>query len=84
MSEKKKWMKEAFSNSHGQFKAKAKKESESTSAFAHEHEHDKGLAGKQARLAEIGMKAAHHRANKVHKASASHKTIRQSLYGHKE
>ena len=66
---KKKWMKQAFANSHGQFKAKAEHAGESTSAYAHEHEHDKGRTGKQARLAEVGM-AAHHKAH--HKALTSH------------
>lgn len=78
---KKKWMKEAFANSHGQFKAKAEHAGKSTSTFAHEHEHDSGAMGKQARLAEVGMNAAHHRAHKAHKASASHSTIRHSMYG---
>lgn len=55
---KKKWMKKAFSNAHGQFKAKAEKAGESTKEFAQDHEHDSGKTGKQARLAEVGM-AAH-------------------------
>lgn len=77
---KKKWIKGAVENAHGQFKAKAEHAGESTSAYAHEHEHDKGKTGKQARLAEtlIGM---HH---KHHKATASHKTIMNGFYGHKE
>lgn len=52
------WMKKAFANAHGQFKAKAEKAGKSTSAFAKEHEHDSGKTGKQARLAEVGMKAS--------------------------
>lgn len=57
MAEKKhKWMKKAFGNSHGQFKAKAEKAGESTKEFAKEHEHSPGKLGKQARLAETGMK----------------------------
>lgn len=78
---KKHWMKEAFSGSHGQFKAKAEHAGKSTSAFAKEHEHDSGLLGKQSRLAEIGMKASHHRAEKTHKASAPASVIRKSMYG---
>lgn len=54
---KKKWMKKAFENSHGQFKAKAEKAGESTAEFAKEKEHAKGKTGAQARLAEVGMKA---------------------------
>jgi len=75
MAEKKHWMKEAFSNSHGQFKAKAKAAGESTGAYAREHEHSKGKLGKQARLAEVGMR--------THKAHPPHKKIRESFYGHK-
>ena len=51
------WMKKAFANSHGQFKAKAKAAGESTSEYAHEKAHAKGRLGKQARLALAGMKA---------------------------
>jgi len=76
MAEKKKWMKKAFANSHGQFKAKAEKDGKSTSEFAHEHEHDSGRTGQQARLAEIGMKA--------HRAHTPPSKIRSSFYGHKE
>lgn len=81
---KKKWIKAATEGAHGQFREKAEKAGKSTASFAHEHEHDSGITGKQARLAETLMKAGHHRAEKAHKASASHKTIRQSFYGHKE
>lgn len=81
---KKKWIKSATENSHGQFKAKAEKAGMSTLAYAREHDEDGGTTGKQAILAENLMKAAHHNAHKVHKASASHKTIRHSFYGHKE
>ena len=61
-------MKQAFANSHGQFKAKAEHAGKSTAEFAKEHEHSKGRLGKQARLAEVGMKA-------------SHSKIRKNLYG---
>lgn len=70
MSGKKKWMKQAFSNSHGQFHAKAEEAGESTPEFAHEHEHSPGRLGKQARLAEVGMKAKHR----------THKSLSKSLY----
>lgn len=60
----KKWMQKAFANSHGQFKAKAEKAGESTAEFAHAHEDSPGKLGKQARLAEVGMAASHHRKSK--------------------
>ena len=76
MSEKpkKKWMKQAFSGAHGQFKAKAEAAGKSTKEFAKEHEHDEGKTGKQARLAEVGMKAKH--------KSPSH--LMGKLYGKKK
>lgn len=80
---KKKWIKSATENSHGQFKAKAEKAGMSTLAYAHEHDEDGGTTGKQAVLAENLMKAAHHNAHKVHKASAAPSTIRKSMYGGK-
>ena len=52
------WMKKAFAGSHGQFKAKAEKAGKTTAEFAKEHEDSKGKLGKQARLAEVGMKAS--------------------------
>lgn len=54
----KKWMKEAFANSHGQFKAKAEKAGKSTAAFAKDKASAPGKLGKQARLAEAGIKAS--------------------------
>lgn len=59
MVKSKKWMKKAFSNAHGQFKAKAKRAGESTREFAQEHKGDSGKTGKQARLALAGMNANH-------------------------
>ena len=55
---KKKWIKSATANAHGQFKAKAEAAGESTREFAKDHEHDSGKTGKQARLDEtlMGMK----------------------------
>ena len=58
MAKSKHWMAKAFAGSHGQFKAKAKSAGESTGEFAKEHSGDKGKLGKQARLAEVGMKAS--------------------------
>lgn len=55
---KRKWMKEAFAGSHGQFKAKAERAGKSTAAFAKEKESAPGKLGKQAQLAEVGMKAS--------------------------
>ena len=49
---KKKFIKQATENAHGQFRAKAEKAGMSTLGYAHEHEHDSGTTGKQARLAE--------------------------------
>lgn len=69
---KKKWIKKATENSHGQFKAKAERAGESTHVFAKAHEHDSGKTGKQARLAEALMG--------LHK-KASGKPMRQKMYG---
>lgn len=55
----------------------AKREGVSNSTYEHEHEHDSGVTGKRARLAET-LKGMHHA---HHKASASHKVIRNSMYG---
>lgn len=81
---KKKFIKHATENAHGQFREKAEKAGKSTLGFAHEHEHDSGVTGKQARLAEVLIKAGHHRAHKAHKQMASGKTIRKSMYGGEE
>lgn len=56
---KRKWMKAAYANSHGQFKAKAEAAGETTKEFAKEKEHAPGKTGAQARLAERGMEANH-------------------------
>lgn len=53
---KKKWMKAAFSNAHGQFKAKAEKAGKSTAEYARANAHAPGRLGRQARLALVGMK----------------------------
>jgi len=63
------WMKKAFANSHGQFKAKAEKAGESTKEFASEKDEAPGLLGKQARLAEVGMKASHGKSDEDRKKS---------------
>jgi hypothetical protein len=59
MAKKKNWIKKAFANSHGQFKAKADAAGMSTEAYAaHVASSPKasGKAKKQANLAKIGMK----------------------------
>ena len=76
MAEKKHWMKKAFANAHGQFRAKAEAAGKSTSEFAHEHDDAKGRLGKQARLAEIGMAS--------HKHHTPQSKIRKSMYGSKD
>lgn len=57
---KRKWIKSATENSHGQFAAKAKAAGKTTKEFATEHAGDSGKLGKQARLAEtlMGMNKA--------------------------
>jgi len=52
---KKKWIKGATANAHGQFAAKAKAAGETTREFAAEKEGASGKLGKQARLAETLM-----------------------------
>jgi hypothetical protein len=51
------WMKAAFANAHGQFKAKAKAAGMSTRAFAEKEKDAGGRTGKQANLALAGMNA---------------------------
>lgn len=47
---KKKWMKAAFADAHGQFSAKAKAAGMSTEAYAEKEAHAPGRLGRQARL----------------------------------
>lgn len=59
MAKKKNWMKEAFANSHGQFKKKAQEAGMSTAAYAEHALRSKKASTKtkrQANLAKIGMK----------------------------
>jgi hypothetical protein len=70
---KKKWLKAALSDAHGQFKAKAEAAGESTAAFASEHAHDEGKTGKQARLAHTLMG--------MHRSS---KELQHKFYGKKD
>lgn len=71
---KKKWIKKATENSHGQFRAKAERAGESTHAFAEEHKGDSDKTGKQARLALALMGASGHTGKK--------KSRRETLYDH--
>lgn len=75
---KKKWIKGATENAHGQFRAKAEAAGKSTREFAHEHEGDSGKLGKQARLAETLMGMHHKRHN------PTEKSMRNKFYGSKE
>jgi len=76
MAEKKrKWVKKAVENAHGQFAAKAEHAGKTTREFASEHAGDKGKLGKQARLAETLMK--------MHKKTSSKHMI-SKMYGEKE
>ena len=69
---KKKWIKQATENAHGQFRRKAEKAGESTREFAEEHKGDSGKTGKQARLALALMKS-----------QPSAKKMRSKMYGEK-
>lgn len=61
---KKKWIKAATENAHGQFRKKAEAAGESTKEFAAEHAGDAGKTGKQARLAKALMGMSHHKMRK--------------------
>jgi hypothetical protein len=56
---KKKWIKAATSNAHGQFRKKAQAAGETTREFAKEKEHAPGKLGEEARLAETLMGMSH-------------------------
>ena len=70
---KKKWIKKATANSHGQFRAKAEKAGMSTRALAEKEKSAGGTVGKQANLALNLMGASG--ANKK-------KSRRESMYDH--
>lgn len=55
MQKKRKWVKQAVENAHGQFRRKAERAGKSTAEYASEHAHDSGRTGKQARLARTLM-----------------------------
>ncbi len=69
MAEKKKWIKGATANAHGQFRRKAEAAGETTREFAKEKEGAPGKLGKQARLAEtlMGMPHGKSRAEKMYR-----------------
>lgn len=76
MSDKKKrWIKKATENAHGQFKAKAESAGEPTRKFAEEHKDGGDKTAKQARLALALMG--------THKAPTA-KSMRNKMYGSKE
>lgn len=50
-SRKHTWIKAATDNAHGQFRAKAERAGETTRQYAEEHKGDRGMTGRQARLA---------------------------------
>ena len=81
MAGKKKFIKAATANAHGQFKAKAEAAGKSTAEFAKEKEHAPGLLGKQARLAEALMGLKHDGNKKKHRPASE---VRKALYGGKE
>ena len=64
-------MEKAFSKNRGKFGAKAKRAGKSTAAMAREDAHKPGSAGKEARLAKIGMKYGGKRKNKRGKGRSS-------------
>lgn len=74
MAEKKKkrWIKSAVANAHGQFKAKAEAAGETTREFASEHAGDSGKTGKQARLARTLM-GMHHKKRMTKMYGTKHK-----------
>lgn len=80
----KKFMAKAFANSHGQFKAKAEKAGESTKEFAAEKADAPGKLGKQARLAEVGMRHGKAAKEKGDERKKSGKAIapHHKLYAH--
>ena len=75
---KRKFIKAATANAHGQFRRKAQAAGESTREFAEEHKHDSGKTGKQARLA-LTLMNMHH-----HKKHRSGREVRRAMYGSKE
>ena len=56
---RKKWVKGATADAHGQFRAKAEDAGKTTREFAKEKEHASGKTGEQARLAEVLMGMKH-------------------------
>ena len=79
MEKKKKFIKDATKDAHGQFKAKAEAAGKSTKEFAQEHKDSPGKLGKQARLALtlMGLSGADK------KKSRSTNEVRNKLYGSK-
>lgn len=79
---KKKFIKVATKNAHGQFSEKAKEAGKSTREYAEEQQHAPGKLGKQARLALTLMGLASHGSNNDHAVKTrSHKEVREAMYG---
>ena len=66
MAEKKKWIKGATANAHGQFAAKADRAGKTTREFATEEADAPGKLGKQARLAQTLMGMHGNRADRMY------------------
>ena len=66
---KRKWIKSATANAHGQFRRKAEAAGETTREFAREKAGAPGKLGKEARLAEtlMGMHHAKSRAERLYR-----------------
>ena len=67
MAEKRKWIKGATANAHGQFRKKAEAAGETTREYAAEKADAPGKTGKQARLAETLMGMHHGGKSKAEK-----------------
>ena len=63
------WMKKAFSKHPGRFKEKAESAGKSTREYAAEKTDASGKLGKEARLAEVGIKASKGRSEDERKES---------------
>lgn len=75
MAAKKKFIKAATANAHGQFKAKAEAAGKTTREFAAEKASAPGKLGKQARLASTLM-GMHHKGGKAAKRYGNKQVVR--------
>lgn len=74
MVAKKKWIKAATDDSHGQFSAKAKAAGKTTAEFARQHYDAPGRLGKQARLASTLMGISHEKKPRPSRTSVRYPT----------